>query len=118
MIDSFEFQQVRIKQVLFKSRLRSVLYGVRTAEPGLCALPTNQLYLWLESHLRPCHPTSSLLPQIELALRRMLNRGQGLMDEYARGRLEEARAGLTAIDVDAAEIDGLLRRLEQHPCEN
>ena len=117
MIDPFEFQQARVKQVLFKSRLRSVLYGVRSAEPGLCALPANQLHLWVEAYLRPCHPTSPVLPQLELALRRMLSRGQGLLDQHARGRLEEARAGLTAIDADAAEIDGLLRSLEQRPCE-
>ena len=117
MIDPFEFQQARVKQVLFKSRLRSVLYGVRAAEADLCALPANQLHLWVEAHLRPCHPTSPVLPELELVLRRMLARSQGLLDQHARGRLEEARAGLSAIDADAAEIDGLLRRLEKRPCE-
>ena len=44
-LSSFDFQQARVKQVLFKSRLRSVLYGVREAEPALFSLadtPLNQ----------------------------------------------------------------------------
>jgi hypothetical protein len=34
-LSSLDFQQARIKQVLFKSRLRSVLYGVREADAAL-----------------------------------------------------------------------------------
>ena len=30
--NSLDFQQARIKQILFKSQLRSVLYGVREAD--------------------------------------------------------------------------------------
>ncbi|QKG59181.1 hypothetical protein GKZ68_21085 (plasmid) [Hymenobacter sp. BRD128] len=113
MLNPFEFQQARVKQVVFKSRLRSVLYGVRDAEPDLCALPANPLHQWVEQHLRPSYPAAAELPQLDAVLRRQLARGQALLDQYRRGRIEEARAGLTALDADAAEIDGLLQSLEQ-----
>lgn len=81
-------------------------------------MPGNPLHQWVEARVRPCYPKSPELPPLGQALRHMLSRGQGLLDQHARGRIEEARAGLSAIDTDAAEIEGLLRALERRICEN
>ena len=56
-ITALDFQQARIKQVLFKSRLRSVLYGVREAEPALFSLRENPLGQWLEAVVKPKYGT-------------------------------------------------------------
>ncbi|TYZ07415.1 hypothetical protein FY528_15235 [Hymenobacter lutimineralis] len=112
-LTSLDFQQARIKQVLFKSRLRSVLYGVREAEPTLFSLRDNPLAQWLDATIKP---TYGLLPEtreLERAISQMLEVGQALVRQYQRGQLEEARAGLEQIDDFALRIEQILQKLEQ-----
>ncbi|MBC6698968.1 hypothetical protein [Hymenobacter sp. BT190] len=112
-IDSLEFQQARIKQVVFKSRLRSVLYGVREPDPMLFSLAQNPFGQWLATTLAPRFGLTPEVRGIERALQQMLRHGQELVALFQRGRIEEARAGLERIDAYAAEIDQLLSQLEQ-----
>ncbi|MCR5889188.1 hypothetical protein LRS06_15730 [Hymenobacter sp. J193] len=113
-ITSLDFQQARIKQVLFKSRLRSVLYGVREAEPTLFSLRDNPLAQWLDSIIKPQYGLIPETREIERAISQMLDTGQALVRQYQRGQLEEARAGLEQIDGFALRIEALLQKLEQH----
>ena len=46
-LSSFDFQQARVRPVLYKSQLRSVLYGVRETEPALFSLANNPLNQWV-----------------------------------------------------------------------
>lgn len=110
---SLDFQQARIKQVLFKSRLRSVLYGVREADDGLFVLRDNPLGHWFETVIRPAYSTRPEAHELERTIQRMLDTGQELVKQYRRGQIEEARAGLDRVDAHAARIDGLLQTLEQ-----
>lgn len=112
-VNPFEFQQARVKQVLFKSRLRSAIYGVRAADADLCALPSNPLHQWIEQYLRPQLGNTAEVRQLDQALARMLQRGDALLEHYRHGRLEEARTGLSGIETDATEIDKLLTALER-----
>ena len=59
-ITNLDFQQARIKQVLFKSRLRSILYGVREADPSLFSLQQNPLGQWLTTTVKPGKHTVEL----------------------------------------------------------
>ena len=112
-LSSFDFQQARVKQVLFKSRLRSVLYGVRTAEPELFSIRTNPLGQWLETAVKGTHGAHPEVHAIELTLQQMLQTGQELAARYARGHIEEARAGLDQINGYAEQIEALLAQLEK-----
>ncbi|RSK48759.1 hypothetical protein [Hymenobacter rigui] len=108
-----DFQQARIKQVLFKSRLRSVLYGVREPDPSLFSLADNPLGVWLQTVVKPKYGTSLPYQRLEQELQRMLRTGQSLVQQYQRGQLEESRAGLEQLDDHAARIETLLQELEQ-----
>ncbi|TYZ08834.1 hypothetical protein FY528_11490 [Hymenobacter lutimineralis] len=112
-IDSLDFQQARIKQVVFKSRLRSVLYGVREPDPALFSLVDNPFGQWLTTTLVPRYGKVSEVRAMERVLQQMLRYGQELVTLYRQGRIENARSGLEQIETYAAEIDGLLRQLEQ-----
>ncbi|MCC3160785.1 hypothetical protein LJ737_26345 [Hymenobacter sp. 15J16-1T3B] len=112
-LSSLDFQQARIKQVLFKSRLRSVLYGVREADDGLFSLRDNPLGQWFEAVIRPAYGARPEAHELERALQRMLDTGQELVKQYRRGQIEEARAGLDRVDAHAARIESLLQALEQ-----
>ncbi|UOQ74893.1 hypothetical protein [Hymenobacter cellulosilyticus] len=112
-IDSLEFQQARIKQVVFKSRLRSVLYGVREPDPALFSLRDNPFGEWLRSTLMPRFGMATEVRSIERTLQQMLVHGQELVTLYQRGQIEKARAGLEQIEGYAAEIDQQLQQLER-----
>jgi hypothetical protein len=112
-LTSFDFQQARVKQVLFKSRLRSVLYGVREAEPALFSLAENPLGQWLQAALKPQLGHRSEVRELEHVLQQMLRTGQDLATRYQRGQIEEARAGLDQVNGFASQIEHLLLTLEQ-----
>ena len=111
-LSSFDFQQARVKQVLFKSRLRSVLYGVREAEPALFVYAENPLGQWIQTVLKPEFGNPPAVRELENTLQQMLRTGQDLATRYQRGRIEEARAGLDQVNTFAGQIEDLLLSLE------
>jgi hypothetical protein len=112
-ITNLDFQQARIKQVLFKSRLRSVLYGVREADDALFSMQSNPLGEWLYTIVKPKYGAYPEVREIERVLQRMLDAGQSLVRQYQRGQLEESRTGLEQIDNYAEQIVGLLHKMEK-----
>jgi hypothetical protein len=112
-LTSFDFQQARVKQVLFKSRLRSVLYGVREAEPALFSVVENPLAQWIQTVLKPQAIGQPGVRELESVIQQMLRTGQDLATRYQRGHLEEARAGLDQINGFSDQIDSLLLNLER-----
>ena len=111
-LTSIDFQQARVKQVLFKSRLRSVLYGVREAEPALFSISDNPFGQWLQTTAKPTLGNTPEVREIERVLQKMLQTGQYLAACYSRGQIEESRAGLDQINGYADHIEALLTRLE------
>jgi hypothetical protein len=112
-ITTLDFQQARIKQVLFKSRLRSVLYGVREAEPALFSLRENPLGQWLQTVVKPKYGHRPEVQEIERAIQNMLTTSQKLVSQYQRGHIEESRAGLEQVDVYSDQIEKLLQKIER-----
>lgn len=113
-LTSFDFQQARVKQVLFKSRLRSVLYGVREAAPELFSMRENPLGQWLQTAVKPTMGTQPEVREIERVLQQMLQTGQDLARRYQSGLIEEARSGLDQVNVYADQIELLLTGLERN----
>jgi hypothetical protein len=111
-LSSFDFQQARVKQVLFKSRLRSVLYGVREADAALFSPAASPLGQWLQTVLKPGYGTRPEVREVERLLQQMLRTGQELTTRYERGQIEEARAGLDQINKLADQIDAVLLGLQ------
>lgn len=52
-VNTLDLQQARIKQILFKSQLRSVLYGVREADEGMFSAQNCALGQWLSTVIKP-----------------------------------------------------------------
>ncbi|UOQ77937.1 hypothetical protein MUN84_04665 [Hymenobacter sp. 5516J-16] len=108
-----DFQQARIKQVLFKSRLRSILYGVREPDATLFSMRQNPLGEWLYSVVKPRYGAALPVQRLEQELQRMIDTGRGLVQQYQGGQLEESRSGLERLDAHAARIEAYLKELEQ-----
>ncbi len=111
-LSGLDFQQARIKQVLFKSRLRSVLYGVRDIDEALLSPQRNPLADWMQTVMKPQYGHHPEIGEIDRVLGQMLTTGQELVSLYRRGQFEEARAGLNRIDAHADRIGALLQTLE------
>jgi hypothetical protein len=111
-LSSFDFQQARVKQVLFKSRLRSVLYGVREAEPALFSFADNPLGQWIQTVMKPELGNQPAVRELERTVQQMLSTGQDLATRYQRGQIEEARTGLDQINTFADQIETQLLALE------
>ncbi|ALW86893.1 hypothetical protein AUC43_18500 [Hymenobacter sedentarius] len=112
-VNTLDFQQARIKQILFKSQLRSVLYGVREADEALFAPQGNALGQWLSSVIKPKFPLRPEVREAERLLHDMLGTGRELAAQYRRGQIDEARRGLTRIDRIGEQLVSVLHKLGQ-----
>jgi hypothetical protein len=112
-LSKLDFQQARIKQVLFKSRLRSVLYGVREADASLLSMAENPFGQWLATVVKPLYNTRPEVRALEQTLQATLDAGQALVAQYQRGQIEEARTGLSTINDYADKMEELLQSLEK-----
>ena len=112
-LSTLDFQQARIKQVLFKSRLRSVLYGVREADAALLSLAENPFGQWLTTVVKPHYSTRPEVRAMEQNLQATLQASQALVTQYQRGQIEEARTGLATVNTYADKMEELLQALEK-----
>jgi hypothetical protein len=108
-----DFESGLVKHLLFKSKLRSYLYGSGTTQgpirdPKQCAFGH-----WIETralgpyvHLRE----SRELDQIHTRIHQEANR---LMDLHEQGQSEAALAGLPTVERLADQMTQLLRTMEQ-----
>lgn len=114
-LNSLDFQQARIKQILFKSQLRSVLYGVREADEALFSAQGNALGLWLSTQVKPRYPGRSEVREAERLFQQLIGTGRELTAQYQRGQIDEARRGLSQIDRIGEELVLVLQQLGARP---
>jgi hypothetical protein len=112
-LSTLDFQQARIKQVLFKSRLRSVLYGVREADAALFSMAENPFGQWLTTVIKPQYNARPEVRAMEQNLQDTLQASQALVHQYQRGQIEEARTGLSTVNGYADKMEQLLQSLEK-----
>lgn len=112
-INALDYQQARIKQILFKSQLRSVLYGVREADDALFSPQDNSLGQWLNTVVKPKYPARPEVREAERLLHQMLSTGRDLVQQYRRGQIDESRRGLSAIDGIGERFVTLMQQLGQ-----
>ena len=112
-LTALDLQQARIKQILFKSQLRSVLYGVREPDDTLFSVRGNALSQWLQTTVTPQYGHRPEMKEVERTVGQMLATGRDLLAQYRRGQMEEARAGLNRLDSYAEQILSLLQKLPQ-----
>jgi len=107
-----EFKTASVRHFLFKSKLRSFLYGSDTAEepirdPNVCSLGKwiNERALTVYQHL----PESQELDKVHQQIH---NKASRLMDLRLSGKTEQAIAGLADVQVLADRITQLLLAME------
>lgn len=108
-----DFESGMIKHLLFKSKLRSYLYGSKInqapiRDPTQCALGhwIRERALGAYAHL----PESRELDRLHTLIHQQANR---LMDLHDRGETELALAGLPTVEKIADQLTSLMRTMEQ-----
>ena len=108
-----DFESAVIKHVLFKTKLRSFLYGNGYAEgplrdPDQCALGH-----WIAERRARAYVHMPEMATLDAAHRRLHRDAAVLMDHRLAGRPDAAAAGLPAVLVQAEGIAGILRTIER-----
>ncbi|MBO0358727.1 CZB domain-containing protein [Hymenobacter sp. BT186] len=108
-----DFESAVVKHLLFKSKLRSYLYGSGTSQGPIRDPAQCNFGRWIQARaLGPyAHlPESRELDRLHVRIHQEANR---LMDMHARGQVEPALAGLPAVEQLADQITALMRTMEQ-----
>ena len=108
-----DIQQLRIKHILFKSRLRSVLYGGNYDETVFSESgPVGQWFMHIGM---PKYNTLSPMKEL-YSLHLELNiLAKQLIALYHSRKIEEAHDGLRSIDLKSEKFLSILTLLEQSP---
>ena len=108
-----DFESGLVKHLLFKSKLRSYLYGSGTSQGPIRDPAQCNFGHWIQDRaLGPyAHlPESRELDRLHVRIHQEANR---LMDMHARGQVEPALAALPAVESLADQITALMRTMEQ-----
>lgn len=108
-----EFEMAQVRHLLFKSKLRSALYGSGTAEAPIRDAQQCALGVWIRERALVAYahlPESRTLDKIHQQIHREAGR---LLDLHQQGKGEQAIAGLSTVQGYADEITQLMRAMEQ-----
>lgn len=111
-LNSLDIQQARIKFILFKSKLRSTLYGGQL-DKTLVSPRENILGQWLYSSALQKYSYIPEIRELEKLNLSIINKATSLVNLYQSGQIEEARNGLATLDLDEAELLKLLKVIGQ-----
>lgn len=108
-----DFEMAQVRHLLFKSKLRSALYGSGTAEAPIRDAQVCALGVWIRERALVAYahlPESRELDKVHQQIHQEANR---LLDLHQAGNVEQAIAGLASVQGFVDEITRLLRTMEQ-----
>lgn len=104
---SLDIQQARVKFILFKSKLRSILYGA-AADDSIFSPRTTPLGQWLYEGALLKYNAIPEVREIERLNLTITNLATQLFQLFNEGKIEESRQGLEELNVSE---DALIRLL-------
>lgn len=107
-----DFEQARIKHILFKSKLRALLSGAGIDETPIVSERECSLGKWIYDVALPCYPHLPEMKALEQIHSEMHITARDLVRKFHEGRTDEAWEGLTRINTIAARLVELLNVLE------
>lgn len=109
-----DFEAAHIKHVLFKSKLRSYLFGNGGAEGPIRDAEQCGLGQWIADRMRGTGPYAHLAEARQFDRQHVLihQEANHLMDMHQAGRADAAIAGFGPLQARADEMVALLRTIE------
>jgi hypothetical protein len=106
-----DFQQLRIKHILYKSKVRSVLYGGNYEESFFS--PAGPVALWFTTIGLVRYGQFAEMRDLYLRHQQMDAAALQLMSLYRRGQIDQAHHDLQFLDQQSEQFLAALSRLEQ-----
>jgi len=106
-----DFQQLRIKHILFKSKVRSILYGGTFDEAFFSG--SGPVNTWFSSIGQANYGQEPGIRELMRVHQEATATALQLFNLYKTGRIEQALDGLQNIEVNSEKFLGLLAQLEQ-----
>ena len=105
-----DFQQLRIKHILYKSKVRSVLYG-GTFDPNFFSAsgPVSQ---WFSTIGLVRYNHNAHMQELYSIHQDITSYALGLFDIYKRGKIDQAHDGLKTIERKSEQFLSILSQLE------
>ncbi len=107
-----DFEQARSKHLLFKTRLRSILYGVIIDEGPVVSHYECTVGKWIYGHALQTYAHIPEMHQMEQVHAQLHIVARKLVEIYKEGNIEEAKKGLDGMEIIADEMIDLLSVVE------
>jgi PAS domain-containing protein len=108
-----DFEQAKAKHLLFKSRLRSILYESEVDEAPVLSHFECAVGKWIYTHALKAYGHITEMQELERVHADIHTSARELVKEYKDGNVERAREGLTGMDKIADKLIRLLATVEQ-----
>jgi PAS domain-containing protein len=108
-----DFEQARAKHLLFKSKLRSILYGIEIDETPVLSHFECAVGKWIYEHALNKYGQFQEMQDVERVHADLHRKATELVGQYHEGQVEEARSGLVQIEMIAENLVSLLSALEE-----
>lgn len=108
----FDFEQARAKHLLFKTRLRSILYGASLDETPVVSHLECSVGKWIYGHALSAYADIAEMHELEQAHTTLHTVAKKLVDLYKAGKVTEARIGLDEMEGIADRLVKLLSTVE------
>lgn len=109
---ALDFEQAKAKHLLFKTRLRAILYGADIDEAAVVSHTECGVGKWIYSHALKSYGHIPEMEQLHLVHIRLHELAAELVKKYKAGHIDEARKGLTHIELIADNLVSLLTVVE------
>lgn len=110
---SLDFEQAKAKHLLFKSNLRSILYGLEVNEAPVVSHTECAVGKWIYSHALKTYGHFQEMHEVEKVHADLHRTAKILVEKYHAGQVEAARNGLVNIEKIAENLVSLLTVLEE-----
>ncbi len=110
---SLDFEQAKTKHLLFKSKLRSILYGANVDETPILSHFECTVGQWIYNRAMKEYGHISEMVELETVHADIHKSARKLVSLYKEGHVEAARSGLTEMEEIADNLVYLLGKLEQ-----
>ncbi|MFC6998758.1 CZB domain-containing protein [Rufibacter roseus] len=112
-LEQFDIQQARIKFILFKSKLRAILYG-GDLDDAVLSPRENAFGKWLYSEALQKLSNNAEVRELEKLNMAFTRKASELISLYRKGKIEEARTGLREIEEYEEDLLRLLSLLQRN----
>jgi hypothetical protein len=110
-LSQFDFQQLSIKHILYKSKVRAALYGGEV-DRDFFSDRTGPIGTWIYNKGMQLYGDHAEMINLEKAHREINFYVLNLITQYKRGQIEEARENLKLLETYSQNFQDKLSRLE------